>query len=135
MRNLHLPGRAYIVASIMLSLALGSLVLVAVALLTAFTASLVTWHWLFPGQPSELFRELFFRKILDPRVLAHEGFWVLLKVTLSTVLGGGMAVIVTLGARPPDNGQVTPFIAASIISGVSVTLLVHAVVMMFQFAS
>lgn len=134
MRNLRLPGRAYIVAAIMLSLAVGSLVLVAAALVTAYGMSLLTWHYLFPNQPSELFQEHFFRKLAQPGFLARQGGWVALKVVASALLGGGAAVAVGL-RRGGGQGQIARLIAAAIISGVSLTLLVHAALMILQFSS
>ena len=132
MRNLHLPGRNYIVASIMISLLVGSLALVVFAMVSAFLTSLVTWHYLFPGQPTAYWQENFFRKIVEGHLLLQAGFWVVLKVALSAVLGGGAAVIVGLQPlRSPS--QVAHLIATAIITGVSLTLLVHAVMMVLQF--
>jgi ABC-type nitrate/sulfonate/bicarbonate transport system ATPase subunit/ABC-type transporter Mla maintaining outer membrane lipid asymmetry permease subunit MlaE len=132
MRNLRLPGRGYIVASIMISLLVGALVLVAAALITAFVTSLLTWEYLFPGQPVEYWQENFFRKLADPHALLVDLGWVALKVTASVLLGGGAAVVVGLRSRRSASG-VTQLIASAIISGVSLTLLVHAVLMILQF--
>ncbi len=132
MRNLRLPGRGYIVASILISLLVGALVLVAAALITAFVTSLLTWQYLFPGQPVEYWQENFFRKLADPHVLLVDLGWVALKVTLSVLLGGGAAVMVGLRSRRSASG-VTQLIASAIIGGVSLTLLVHAVLMILQF--
>jgi ABC-type multidrug transport system ATPase subunit/ABC-type transporter Mla maintaining outer membrane lipid asymmetry permease subunit MlaE len=132
MRNLRLPGRGYIVASIMISLLVGSLVLVAAALITAFATSLLTWEYLFPGQPVEYWQENFFRKLADPHALLVDLGWVALKVTASVLLGGGAAVVVGLRSRRSASG-VTQLIASAIIGGVSLTLLVHAVLMILQF--
>lgn len=132
MRNLRLPGRGYIVASIMISLLVGALVLVAAALITAFVTSLLTWEYLFPGQPVEYWQENFFRKLADPHALLVDLGWVALKVTASVLLGGGAAVVVGLRSRRSASG-VTQLIASAIIGGVSLTLLVHAVLMILQF--
>ncbi len=132
MKNLHLPGRGYIVASIMISLILGGLVLVAVALITAFATSLLTWKYLFPGQPDEYWQENFFRKLADRDALLTDLGWVALKVAASTFLGGGVAVLIGLRSRVSASG-VTQLIASAIIGGVSLTLLVHAVLMILQF--
>ena len=132
MRNLRLPGRAYIVASIMISLVVGSLILVGFAMISAFLTSLVTWQYLFPGQPIGYWQENFFRKIIDGHIMWEAGGWIVLKVALSALLGGGAAVIVGLQPlRSPS--QVAQLIATAIITGVSLTLLVHAVMLVLQF--
>lgn len=132
MKNLHLPGRAYIVASILISLVIGSLVLVAAALVTAFCTSLVTWIYLFPGQPIEYWQENFFRKLADRHELVDDLGWVALKVVASALLGGGAALVIGLRSRRSSSG-VTQLIASAIIGGVTLTLLVHAVLMILQF--
>lgn len=132
MRNLKLPGRGYIIASIMVSLVVGSLILVAIAMISAFFTSLVTWHILFPGQATGYWQENFFRKITDGHTMLTSGFWIVLKVSLSALLGGGAAVLVGLQPlRSPS--EVVQLIATAIITGVSLTLLVHAVLLILQF--
>jgi ABC-type multidrug transport system ATPase subunit/ABC-type transporter Mla maintaining outer membrane lipid asymmetry permease subunit MlaE len=132
MRNLRLPGRGYIIASIMISLVVGSLILVALALISAFFTSLVTWHFLFPGQATGYWQEYFFRKITDGHIMLSAGLWTVLKVSLSAILGGGAAVLV--GLQPlRSSSQVAQLIATAIITGVSLTLLVHAALMILQF--
>jgi ABC-type multidrug transport system ATPase subunit/ABC-type transporter Mla maintaining outer membrane lipid asymmetry permease subunit MlaE len=132
MKNLHLPGRAYIVASILISLTVGSLVLVAAALVTAFCTSLATWMYLFPGQPVEYWQENFFRKLADRHDLLVDLGWVALKVVASALLGGGTALVIGIRSRRSASG-VTQLIASAIIGGVTLTLLVHAVLMILQF--
>jgi ABC-type transporter Mla maintaining outer membrane lipid asymmetry permease subunit MlaE len=132
MRNLRLPGRAYIVTSIMISLVIGSLILVGFAMISAFFTALLTWHFLFPGQPTGYWQEFFFRKIADGDIMWQASFWIVLKVALSALLGGGAAVAV--GLRPLSSpSQVAELIATAIITGVSLTLLVHAVLLVLQF--
>ena len=132
MQNLRLPGRGYIIASIMISLVVGSLILVALALVSAFFTSLVTWHFLFPGQATGYWQEYFFRKITDGHIMLSAGLWTVLKVSLSALLGGGAAVLV--GLQPlRSSSQVAQLIATAIITGVSLTLLVHAALMILQF--
>ncbi|HTC10318.1 MAG TPA: ATP-binding cassette domain-containing protein [Acetobacteraceae bacterium] len=132
MRNLRLPGRGYIIASIMISLVVGSLILVALALVSAFFTSLVTWHFLFPGQATGYWQEYFFRKITDGHIMLSAGLWTVLKVSLSAILGGGAAVLV--GLQPlRSSSQVAQLIATAIITGVSLTLMVHAALMILQF--
>jgi ABC-type transporter Mla maintaining outer membrane lipid asymmetry ATPase subunit MlaF/ABC-type transporter Mla maintaining outer membrane lipid asymmetry permease subunit MlaE len=132
MRNLRLPGRGYIIASIMISLVVGSLILVGFALISAFFTSLVTWHYLFPGQATGYWQENFFRKITDGHIMLTSGLWIVVKVTLSALLGGGAAVLV--GLQPlRSSSQVAQLIATAIITGVSLTLLVHAVMLVLQF--
>ena len=132
MRNLHLPGRAYIVASIMISLVVGSLILVGFAMISAFVTALLTWHYLFPGQPTGYWQEYFFRKVLDGNIMWQASFWIVLKVALSALLGGGAAVVV--GLRPLRSpSQVAELIATAIITGVSLTLMVHAMLLVLQF--
>jgi ABC-type transporter Mla maintaining outer membrane lipid asymmetry permease subunit MlaE len=132
MRNLRLPGRGYIVASIMISLVVGSLILVGFAMISAFLTSLVTWHFLFPGQPTGYWKENFFRKIIDGHIMLEAGGWIILKVALSAMLGGGAAILV--GLQPlRSSSQIAQLIATAIITGVSLTLLVHAVLLVLQF--
>ena len=132
MRNLRLPGRGYIIASIMISLVVGSLILVGFALISAFFTSLVTWHYLFPGQATGYWQEYFFRKITDGHIMVTSGLWIVLKVSLSALLGGGAAVLV--GLQPlRSSSQVAQLIATAIITGVSLTLLVHASLLVLQF--
>ncbi len=132
MRNLSLPGRGYIIASIMISLVVGSLVLVAAALIAAFLASLITWHYLFPGQPTEYWQENFFRKMMVGDTALVEGGWITLKVAASALLGGAAAITVGLRKlRSPS--QLPQLIATAIIAGVSLTLMVHAVLLVLQF--
>ena len=132
MKNLHLPGRAYLVASIMISLTVGAIFLVAAALVAAFTTSLLTWHYLFPGQPSEYWQENFFRKLVHPHTLLVDAGWMMLKVAASALLGGGAAVLIGLSSRYSPS-QVPELIASAIIGGVTLTLLVHAVLLVLQF--
>ncbi len=132
MRNLGLPGRGYIIASIMISLVVGSLILVAFAMISAFCTSLVTWHYLFPGQATGYWQENFFRKITDGHVMLTSTLWIVLKVSLSALFGGGAAVLV--GLQPlRSSSQIAELIATAIITGVSLTLLVHAVLMVLEF--
>ncbi len=132
MRNLRLPGRGYIIASIMISLVVGSLILVAIGMISAFATSLVTWHFLFPGQATGYWQENFFRKITDGHIMVTSGLWIVLKVSLSALLGGGAAVLV--GLQPlRSSSQVAELIATAIITGVSLTLMVHAALMVLQF--
>jgi ABC-type multidrug transport system ATPase subunit/ABC-type transporter Mla maintaining outer membrane lipid asymmetry permease subunit MlaE len=132
MRNLKLPGRGYIIASIMISLVVGSLILVGIGMISAFATSLVTWHFLFPGQATGYWQENFFRKITDGHIMVTSGLWIVLKVSLSALLGGGAAVLV--GLQPlRSSSQVAQLIATAIITGVSLTLLVHAALMVLQF--
>jgi ABC-type multidrug transport system ATPase subunit/ABC-type transporter Mla maintaining outer membrane lipid asymmetry permease subunit MlaE len=132
MRNLRLPGRGYIIASIMISLVVGSLILVGFALISAFFTSLVTWHYLFPGQATGYWQEYFFRKITDGHIMVSASLWIILKVSLSALLGGGAAVLV--GLQPlRSSSQVAQLIATAIITGVSLTLMVHAALLVLQF--
>lgn len=133
MRNLHIPGRRYLVTAILSNLVLGSVLLVAASQAMAAWTSLQTWRLLFPGQPFELWRENFFHLVLRTPLTAWEhAAWMLLKVVLSVALSGGLAVAIGL-SRKESVLDINYAIAQSIVGGVTVTLLIHAAVAVFQF--
>ncbi|MBF0306435.1 MAG: ATP-binding cassette domain-containing protein [Alphaproteobacteria bacterium] len=133
MRNLHIPGRRYLVTAILGNLVLGSVLLVAAAQAVAAWTSLQTWRLLFPGQPFELWRENFFHLLLRTPLAAWEhAAWMLLKVILSVALSGGLAIGIGL-SRKDSVLDINYAIAQSIVGGVTVTLVIHAVVAVFQF--
>ncbi|NYZ12143.1 ATP-binding cassette domain-containing protein [Azospirillum sp. RWY-5-1] len=133
MANLRIPAMAYLIGSVLLNMVFASVVLMAVSMSTAAWTSLQTWHLLFPGQSSELFRENFFRVFLNggPHV-TMDLVWVLVKTVTSSVVAGLAAIVI--GLRKKDSVVAINYaIAESIIAGVSITLFVHAIVGIFQF--
>ena len=73
----------------------------------------------------------FFRKFTDRHAIMVDLGWMALKVASSALLGG-VALVIGLRSRRSSSG-VTQLIASAIIGGVSLTLLVHAVLMILQF--
>ncbi len=128
MDNLQIPARGYIFTAIVLNMVFGSGLLLAVSLAVASWGSMETWHLLFPQQHRELWQDHFFRKLLlNGLTPSPKMGWVLLKVALSGLLASGIAI--GIGMRPKDSViAINTAIAQSIIAGVTVTLMVHAVV-------
>ena len=128
MHNLHIPGRRYLTAAILLNTLFGSLVLVGASLAVSGWTSLQTWQLLFPGQPFELWQENFFRRLLeDPAHWARNMGWVVLKVVLSSAAGAWLAIRAGL-SRKDSVIAVNYAIARSIVLGVTVTLFIHAAI-------
>ncbi|AWK85721.1 ATP-binding cassette domain-containing protein [Azospirillum thermophilum] len=128
MENLHIPARGYIFTAIILNMVVGSGLLLVMSLAVASWGSMETWHLLFPQQPRELWQDHFFRKLLvDGLWPAKKMGWVLLKVALSGFLAGGVAILIGMG-RKDSVIAINTAIAQSIIAGVTITLLVHALV-------
>lgn len=125
MRNLHVPGRIYIIIAILLNTLVGGLVLVAASLAVAGWTSFHTWQLVFPDQPLELWQENFFHTLLwGSRAWKRLG-WVVLKVLLSSAAGAWLAIYTGL-TRKESVLTVNYAIARSIVLGVTVTLLIHA---------
>lgn len=128
MENLRIPARGYIFTAIILNMVVGSGLLLAVSLAVASWGSMETWHLLFPQQHRELWQDHFFRKLLDNGLTPSPKMgWVLLKVALSSLLAGCIAIAIGMG-RKDSVIAINTAIAQSIIAGVTVTLLVHALV-------
>ncbi|SMH35464.1 ABC-type multidrug transport system, ATPase component [Azospirillum lipoferum] len=128
MENLRIPARGYIFTAIILNMVVGSGLLLLVSLAVASWGSMETWHLLFPQQHRELWQEHFFRKLLTEGLTPSPKMgWVLLKVALSGLLAGGIAIAIGMG-RKDSVIAINTAIAQSIIAGVTVTLLVHALV-------
>lgn len=128
MENLRIPARGYIFTAIILNMVVGSGLLLVVSLAVASWSSMETWHLLFPQQHRELWQDHFFRKLLvDGLTPSPKMGWVLLKVALSGLLAGGIAIAIGMG-RKDSVIAINTAIAQSIIAGVTVTLLVHALV-------
>jgi len=126
MRNLRIPGRAYLTAAILLNTLLGGLVLVAASLAMAGWAAFHAWQLIFPDLPFELWQENFFRHLLvNPGAWARNLGWVILKVLLSTGCGAWLAIQAGL-SRKDSVISVHYAIARSIVLGVSATLIIHA---------
>ncbi|CAO3359595.1 ATP-binding cassette domain-containing protein [Azospirillum sp. A26] len=128
MQNLRITARGYIFSAILINMVVGSLILLVISLGMASWASMQTWHIQFPMQSFELWRSHFFRKLLPDGV--HPSFsmvWVLLKVALSSLLAGGAAIVIGCGKKESVL-EINAAIARSIIVGVTLTLLVHAVI-------
>lgn len=133
MRNLRIPGRAYLVASIMLNMVLGAVVLGLVAWVMSSWTSYKTWQFLFPDQPFELWQENYYRMLLrNPVAMMKSLGWVALKVIASVVVASAIAIRVGLGKKD-SVVSINYGIAQSIVLGVSATLFIHAVVAVFQY--
>lgn len=133
MRNLHVPGRRYLTTSIMINMVLGALVLTAASWAVSSWTSFKTWQVLFPDQPFELWRENFFHGLLRrPEILWRSIGWVSLKTVTSVAAAGWIAIRIGMG-RQESVISINYAIARSIVVGVSVTLLIHAVVAVLQF--
>ncbi len=128
MRNLRIPGRAYLTSAILINTVVGSLVLVSASLVVAGWASFKTWQFLFHEQPFELWQDNFFHVLLrDPAATWRNVLWVLAKVLLSSACGSWIAIRVGF-SRKKSVIAVNYAIARSIVMGVTVTLLIHAIV-------
>ncbi len=128
MDNLGIAARTYIYSAILINMLMGALMLLVLSLGVASWSSMQTWHLQFPQQNFELWREQFFQKlILEGGHVTPRMGWVLLKVGLSSLLAGGAAIIIG-GGRKDSVLEINAAIARSIIVGVTLTLLVHAVI-------
>jgi len=125
MQNLHIPGRAYLSAAILVNMVLGAIFVLMLAISVSFWSSFKTWQVLFPDQPFELWQSHFFGNFIRLG-------WVLLK----TVLGILLASTIALRAGFDRQGSVIDInhaIARSIVYGISATLLIHAIIAVLQF--
>ncbi|BAI74703.1 ABC transporter related (plasmid) [Azospirillum sp. B510] len=128
MQNLRITARGYIFSAILINMVVGSLILLVISLGMASWASMQTWHVQFPMQNFELWRGHFFRKLLPDGIHPSTGMlWVLLKVALSSLLAGCAAIVIGCGKKESVL-EINAAIARSIIVGVTLTLLVHAII-------
>ena len=128
MDNLGITARTYIYSAILINMVMGALMLLVLSLGVAGWSSMQTWHLQFPQQNFELWREHFFQKlILEGGHVTPRMGWVLLKVGLSALLAGAAAIVIG-GGRKESVLEINAAIARSIIIGVTLTLLVHAVI-------
>jgi hypothetical protein len=128
MRNLNIPGRFYVFASMLFSMVAGAVGLLVLSLLLGAWASQETWHLQFPNQYRALFRSLFFRNVIgaDGWPVPAMG-WVIVKAALSGLLSGIAAIAIAL--IPKSSSQdVSRSVANAIVVGVIIALLVHAVI-------
>lgn len=126
MRNLHIPGKNYLTAAILINTLIGALVLVGASLVVAGWTSFKTWEFLFQDQPFELWQESFFHSMLrKPDSAWRNIFWVVIKVLLSGACGSWLAIQAGF-SRKDSVIAVNYAIARSIVMGVTVTLLIHA---------
>lgn len=133
MRNLHIPGQTYLVSAVLVNVVIGAILLIALSVGIASWSSYLTWKFLFPDQPFELWQEHFFRIFVQrPDILLRNIGWVLLKTLLSTVMATLFAVQAGLGQKRSVI-EINYAIARSIVFGVSITLLVHASIAILQF--
>lgn len=133
MRNLHIPGQTYLVTAILLNVVIGALLLIILSIGVASWSSYLTWKFLFPDQPFELWQEHFFRIFVQrPEILLRNIGWVLLKTLLSTVLATLFAIQAGLGQKRSVI-EINYAIARSIVFGVSITLLIQASIAILQF--
>jgi energy-coupling factor transporter ATP-binding protein EcfA2 len=128
MDNLGIPGRLYVFSAIIISMVVGSVVLLLLAMLLGAWASQETWMVQFPNQYRELFRSLFFRNVItaDGWPLAAMG-WVVVKAAVSGLLASITSIIIALGPKS-SSLAVSRSVANAIVVGVIVALLVHAVI-------
>ncbi|WP_431855586.1 ATP-binding cassette domain-containing protein [Azospirillum sp.] len=128
MENLRIEARTYIFSAILINMVVGALMLLVLSLGVASWSSMQTWHLQFPQQNFELWRGQFFQKlILEGYRPTPSMAWVLLKVALSAALAGAAAIVIG-GGRKESVLEINSAIARSIIVGVTLTLLVHAVI-------
>lgn len=128
MENLRIPARGYIFTAIVLNMVVGSGILLVASLAVASWSSMETWHLLFPQQHRELWQDHFFRKLLSDGLWPTSKMgWVLLKVMLSGLLASAVAIVIGMGKKESVIA-INLAIAQSIIAGVTITLMVHAVV-------
>jgi ABC-type lipoprotein export system ATPase subunit/ABC-type transporter Mla maintaining outer membrane lipid asymmetry permease subunit MlaE len=126
MTNLNIPGRKYVFASILITMVVGSILHLGLALLLGGWAAQETWHLQFPTQYRELFRSQFFHNVLD-----KDGWplpimvWVLVKTGLAAFLAGTSSILIALGPKPSSQA-VNHSVANAIVIGVILTLIVHA---------
>lgn len=131
MDNLRIAARGYIYSAILLNMVGGALVLLVLSLGVASWSSMWTWHIHFPQQDFELWRSHFFQKVLsDDGMPASAFLWVFVKVGISAALAAVTAIVIG-GGRKESVLEINSAIARSIIVGVTLTLLVHAVVSVF----
>lgn len=133
MTNLNIPANRYIFLSIFVANTVALLALTVVALVSSSFASLQTWGLFFPDQPYEFWQEHFFRRLTGAgdRLFAETG-WVVAKTTLSSLLGTAMAVAIGI-RRKSSVVSINNAVAQAIVLGVSLTLMAHAFVAVFQF--
>jgi ABC-type multidrug transport system ATPase subunit/ABC-type transporter Mla maintaining outer membrane lipid asymmetry permease subunit MlaE len=128
MRNLGIPGSAYVFGAILMSMTLGCTVFVLVSLLLGAWAAQETWHFLFPTQYRALFQAQFFHNVLKA-----DGWplpvmiWVPIKAASSGLLAGIASLIIAASPKA-SNRAVGHAVANAIVLGVLLTLLVHAIV-------
>ncbi|MEO5375584.1 MAG: ATP-binding cassette domain-containing protein [Alphaproteobacteria bacterium] len=133
MRNLRIPGRAYLVSSIMLNMMLGAVILGLVAWVMSSWTSYKTWQYLFQDQPFELWQENFYRIILrNETVFLKNLGWIVIKVITSVAVASLIAIAVGMGKKD-SVVAINHGIARSIVLGVSATLFIHALVAVFQY--
>lgn len=132
MRNLHIPGPTYLSAAILLNMVFGALFMMFLCTGVAAWFSFQTWHLLFPEQPFELWRQHFFRIFIQrPEVLWESVGWVLLKTVTGTLLASVIALYTGFGQKASII-DINQAIARSIVYGISIVLLVHASIAVFQ---
>ena len=128
MANLNIPGRTYIFSSILISMVGGSVVFLVLSLLLGSWTAQETWHVHFPGQYRALFRNQFFRQVLDAGGWPLHGMvWVLVKTMASAFLAAVSSIIIALRSGP-SNQAVNHSVANAIVIGVILTLFVHAAI-------
>ena len=128
MSNLNIPGRAYVFASILISMVGGATVFLVLSLLLGSWTAQETWHVHFPGQYRALFRAQFFRQVLGADgwplpVMA----WAVVKTTLSALLAAISSILIALSPKPSSQA-VNSSVANAIVIGVVLTLIVHATI-------
>lgn len=128
MDNLSIPGRLYVFSAIVVSMVVGSVVLLAMGMLLGGWASQETWMAQFPYQYREMFRGLFFRNVIAPSGLPWAAMgWVVVKAGVSAFLAAITSILIALGPKTSST-DVSRSVANAIVAGVIVALLVHAII-------
>lgn len=128
MSNLGIPGKTYVFSAMIVSMVIGAVVLLLMALLLGAWASQETWNIQFPTQYRPMFQTLFFRNMVteDGWPLPAMG-WVVVKAALSGFFAAITSIFIALGPKT-SSLDVSRSVANAIVAGVIVALLVHAVI-------
>lgn len=132
MISLNMSHRAYIGGGVLAGNLLGALLLTLLLLAVTATASLLTWQLQFPEQPSTIFREAFFRLIFPHDTWLPGGWvWMLAKILPSALASAALGLY--FGYRPKGSVRsINSAIARAIIFGVSVALMINALITLIE---
>lgn len=133
MRNLNVPHKIYITATVLLSSAVAAVVLTTASVsLTAWVA-MVTWAQIFPEGSTYLWRDQYFQRLWPPGELLMVGTdWILIKAIPSIM--GASAIALYFGYRPKtDVVDINKAIAESLIWGLSFVLTWQSILTLIEF--